>query len=261
MSTGPMCVSIPSGMMVCSILSSAPSSNGTSRSTLRRLRPTLMGTHSWRFGGSAERKIEPRYPPRMTRSPSSSPSAFVKLGWLSVSALPSLKGRIALRVAEDPVRGNVEEFGRRLGLRVESSSTVRPRSGALPLRLRARSSLCEALKFGSEGLESLKFESWKLSLIALSLLLTCSDTLSNRESSPRDEAMDLDRYRSSEPSEFDLRSLGGGRSCETRGVPLVTNVERLSLSSSPWGSGVVLTCCGELRLLRRPSFDSEVPSC
>ena len=46
------------------------------------------------------------------------------------------------------------------------------------------------LKLGSEGLGSLKLESCQLSLIALSLLFTCSCTLSKRESSPKEDAKD-----------------------------------------------------------------------
>lgn len=59
--------------------------------------------------------------------------------------------------------------------------------------LRNKSSLEEKLKLGMEGTESLKFESCQLSLIAFSRLFTCSDTFSNRESSPREEAIDRER--------------------------------------------------------------------
>jgi hypothetical protein len=68
------------------------------------------------------------------------------------------------------------------------------------------------VKLDSDGLGSLKFESCQLSFIAFSLLFTCSDTLSNRESSPREDAIDLVRDTSNEPSEFDLRNAGAERS-------------------------------------------------
>lgn len=57
-------------------------------------------------------------------------------------------------------------------------------------------------------LGSLKFASCQLSLSALKRLFTIPWTCSKRESSPREEAKDIWRYRTREPSEFDRRSLG-----------------------------------------------------
>jgi hypothetical protein len=94
----------------------------------------------------------------------------------------------------------------------------------LALRFLNISALDVKLKFGNEGLGSLKFESAQLSLRAFSLLLTCSWTLSKRVSSPREDAKDLVRYTSKEPSEFDRRNLGVGRSVGIWGVRAIVEV-------------------------------------
>jgi hypothetical protein len=75
-----------------------------------------------------------------------------------------------------------------------------------------KSSLEPKLKLGSVGmLGSLKFASCQLSLRAFSRLFAITCTFSKRESSPREDAKDLWRYRSNEPSELDLRRRPVGR--------------------------------------------------
>ena len=92
------------------------------------------------------------------------------------------------------------------------SSVSRGLDVVLALRFLNISVLDAKLKFGNEGLGSLKLESAQLSRRAFSLLLTCSWTLSKRVSSPREDAKDRVRYTSKEPSELDRRNLGVGRS-------------------------------------------------
>jgi hypothetical protein len=73
------------------------------------------------------------------------------------------------------------------------ASELNPRGVAGPLLFDLKkSSLEPKLKLGMVGiLGSLKFESCQLSLIAFRRLFTCSETCSNRESSPKEEAQDL----------------------------------------------------------------------
>lgn len=61
------------------------------------------------------------------------------------------------------------------------------------------------LRLGMDGMPgSLKFASCHESLMAFRRLFTCSDTCSNRLSSPREEALDRVRWRTRDSSDADL---------------------------------------------------------
>ena len=97
------------------------------------------------------------------------------------------------RRKEVRLSGALALLARKLTRTLEDASPFAVRGVDTPFCFRDKSSLEEKLKLGIEGTESLKFESCQLSLIAFSRLFTCSDTCSNRESSPSEEAIDRER--------------------------------------------------------------------
>jgi hypothetical protein len=89
--------------------------------------------------------------------------------------------------------GALELLAKKLTRMFEGASPLASRGVEPPFCFRNMSSLEVKLKFGIEGTDNLKFESCQLSLIAFKRLFTCSDTCSNRESSPSDEASERER--------------------------------------------------------------------
>jgi hypothetical protein len=154
---------------------------------------------------------------------------------------------------DDPPLEDEFELTRKLVLWLEPRESIfNPLGDGARVDLK-KSSLEPKLKLDMVGrLGSLKFESCQLSLIAFSRLFTCSETFSNRVSSPR-ETIDRARYTRREPSEFERRSLGVerlsipslGSGASARGVMVAVE------PNSRWGSGAVFGSCGRDVLLGR----------